>query len=93
MSDPARPAFAIGPYRFDNNLILAPMAGISDRPFRMLCRRLGAGLAVAEMVSSNTVLWGTPKSVRRLDFGGEAGPIWAQIVGADPAAMAEASLQ
>jgi tRNA-dihydrouridine synthase B len=91
MSDPASPGFAIGPYRFDNNLILAPMAGISDRPFRTLCRRLGAGLAVAEMVSSNTALWGTPKSVRRLDFGGEAGPVWAQIVGADPAAMAEAA--
>jgi tRNA-dihydrouridine synthase B len=83
--------FAIGPYRFENNLILAPMAGVSDRPFRMLCRRLGAGLAVAEMVSSNTALWGTPKSVRRLDYRGEAGPVSAQIVGADPAAMAEAA--
>ncbi len=84
-------AFAIGPYRFDNNLILAPMAGISDRPFRALCRRLGAGLAVAEMVSSNTALWGTRKTVRRLDYAGEAGPVSAQIVGADPLDMAEAA--
>lgn len=84
-------AFAIGPHRFENNLILAPMAGISDRPFRALCRRLGAGLAVAEMVSSNTALWGTRKSVRRLDYAGEAGPVSAQIVGADPLDMAEAA--
>jgi tRNA-dihydrouridine synthase B len=91
MSHPVHHAFAIGPYRFENNLILAPMAGISDRPFRALCRRLGAGLAVAEMVSSNTALWGTRKSVRRLDYAGEAGPVSAQIVGADPTAMAEAA--
>jgi tRNA-dihydrouridine synthase B len=91
MSEPERPAFVIGPYRFENNLILAPMAGISDRPFRALCRRMGAGLAVAEMVSSNTALWGTRKSVRRLDYRGETGPVSAQIVGADPLAMAEAA--
>jgi tRNA-dihydrouridine synthase B len=91
MSEPERPAFAIGPYRFENNLILAPMAGISDRPFRALCRRMGAGLAVAEMVSSNTALWGTRKSVWRLDYRGETGPVSAQIVGADPLAMAEAA--
>lgn len=83
--------FAIGPYRFENNLVLAPMAGITDRPFRTLCRRLGASLAVAEMVSSDTAIWGTRKSVRRLDYRGEAGPVWAQIVGTDPIAMAEAA--
>ncbi|MCG6895594.1 MAG: tRNA dihydrouridine synthase DusB [Thiocapsa sp.] len=83
--------FTIGPYRFENNLILAPMAGISDRPFRTLCRRLGAGLAVAEMVSSNTALWGTRKSIRRLDYRGEGGPVSVQIVGTDPIAMAEAA--
>lgn len=83
--------FSIGPHRFENNLILAPMAGVSDRPFRVLCRRLGAGVAVAEMVSSNTALYGTRKTVRRLDYAGEPGPVWAQILGADPLAMAEAA--
>lgn len=83
--------FVIGPHRFETNLILAPMAGITDRPFRALCRRLGAGLAVAEMVSSNTALWGTRKTVRRLDYAGEVGPVSAQIVGADPLDMAEAA--
>ncbi|TCT21978.1 tRNA dihydrouridine synthase DusB [Thiobaca trueperi] len=87
---PLRP-LSIGPYRLANNLILAPMAGITDRPYRVLCRRFGAGLAVAEMVSANTALWGTTKSVRRLDYSGESGPISAQIVGADPVAMAEAA--
>ena len=81
----------IGPYRFSNNLVLAPMAGVSDRPFRTLCRRLGAGLAVSEMISSDASLRGTTKSVRRLDFTGEQGPISVQIVGADPRAMAEAA--
>ena len=81
----------IGPHRLANNLILAPMAGVSDRPYRTLCRRLGAGLAVSEMVSSDTSLRGTAKSVRRLDFTGEQGPIAVQIVGTDPRAMAEAA--
>ena len=63
---PTRP-FAIGPYPLANNLILAPMAGITDRPFRTLCREFGAGLAVAEMVAANTALWGSRKSLRRLD--------------------------
>jgi tRNA-dihydrouridine synthase B len=81
----------IGPYAFARNLILAPMAGVGDRPFRMLCRRFGAGLAIAEMVSSNTALWASRKSIRRLDYRGEAGPVAAQIVGADPHAMAEAA--
>jgi len=83
--------FSIGPYRLANNLILAPMAGITDRPYRSLCRRMGAGLAVAEMVSSNTTLWGQRKSLKRLDYSGEDGPISAQIVGSDPAEMAEAA--
>ncbi|NKN32873.1 tRNA dihydrouridine synthase DusB [Marichromatium bheemlicum] len=83
--------FQIGPHRLENNLVLAPMAGITDRPFRTLCRRLGAGLAVSEMISANTALWGTRKSVCRLDFGDEHGPVSAQILGADPAAMAEAA--
>jgi tRNA-dihydrouridine synthase B len=81
----------IGPYRFHNNLVLAPMAGVSDRPFRTLCRRLGAGLAISEMISSDASLRGTTKSVRRLNFAGEQGPISVQIVGTDPRAMAEAA--
>jgi tRNA-dihydrouridine synthase B len=89
-TDALRP-FTIGPYRLPNNLILAPMAGISDRPYRVLCRRFGAALAVSEMVSSDTSLRGSVKSIRRLDFAGEAGPIAVQIVGTDPAAMAEAA--
>ena len=81
----------IGPYRLTNNLVLAPMAGVSDHPYRTLCRRLGAGLAVSEMVSSNASLRGTTKTVRRLDFAGEQGPISVQIVGTEPKTMAEAA--
>ncbi|AKH21323.1 tRNA dihydrouridine synthase DusB [Sedimenticola thiotaurini] len=81
----------IGPYQLDNNLLVAPMAGVTDRPFRQLCRRLGAGMAVSEMISSNAALRGSRKTVRRLDFAGEPGPIAVQILGADPVAMAEAA--
>jgi tRNA-dihydrouridine synthase B len=81
----------IGPYQLDNNLVLAPMAGVTDRPFRQLCKRLGAGLAVSEMVSSDSSLWGSKKTIRRLDFEGEPGPISVQILGADPGTMAEAA--
>ena len=81
----------IGRIRLDNKLILAPMAGVTDRPFRQLCRQMGAGLAVSEMVSANTALWGTPKSVRRMDHGGETGPISVQILGMEPTEMAEAA--
>ena len=81
----------IGPITLANNLILAPMAGVTDRPFRELCRGLGAGLAVSEMVSAVTSLWGHRKSLRRLDHRGETGPIAAQILGNDPALMAEAA--
>ncbi len=81
----------IGPYRLKNNLLLAPMAGVTDRPFRQLCRRLGAGLAVSEMVSSNSLLWGSEKTRRRADHAGEPEPRAVQIAGADPAMMAEAA--
>ncbi len=81
----------IGPYPLENNLLLAPMAGITDRPFRQLCRELGAGLAVSEMIASNMALRATRKTVRRLDFDGEPGPVSVQIVGADPVVMAEAA--
>jgi tRNA-dihydrouridine synthase B len=81
----------IGPYKLTNNLILAPMAGVTDRPFRQLCRRLGAGMAVSEMVSCNSLLWGSDKTRRRADHRGEPDPKSVQIVGADPAMMAEAA--
>jgi tRNA-dihydrouridine synthase B len=81
----------IGPHTLRNRLILAPMAGVTDRPFRQLCRRLGAGLAVSEMVTADTSLWGSKKSLRRLDYQGETGPVAVQIVGADPQKMAIAA--
>lgn len=81
----------IGPYRLKNNLVLAPMAGVTDLPFRKLCRRLGAGMAVSEMVSSNSLLWGSDKTRRRADHRGEPEPRSVQIAGADPRMMAEAA--
>ncbi|QHS10103.1 tRNA dihydrouridine synthase DusB [Sinimarinibacterium sp. NLF-5-8] len=81
----------IGPYSIDPPLVLAPMAGVTDRPFRQLCRRLGAGLAVSEMTSSNAALWDTDKSRLRRDHAGESGPISVQIAGYDPEQMAEAA--
>ncbi len=81
----------IGPYNIENNLILAPMAGVTDRPFRRLCRELGAGMAVSEMVSANSLLWGSGKTRRRVDHQGEAPPCSVQILGADPGIMAEAA--
>ncbi|MBA1332030.1 tRNA-dihydrouridine synthase B, partial [Candidatus Endoriftia persephone str. Guaymas] len=67
------------------------MAGVTDHPFRQLCRRLGAGMAVSEMVSANSALWGNRKTMKRLDHEGESGPISIQIVGSDPTMMAEAA--
>jgi tRNA-dihydrouridine synthase B len=81
----------IGPYQLANNLILAPMAGITDRPFRQLCRAMGAGMAVSEMVSSNSLLWGSEKTRRRADHEGEPDPKSVQIMGADPRLMADAA--
>lgn len=83
--------FRIGPYSIDSRVILAPMAGVTDRPFRQLCRRLGAGLAVSEMVTADSRLWHTRKSSRRLDHSGEAEPRSVQIAGGDPEMMAEAA--
>jgi tRNA-dihydrouridine synthase B len=79
----------IGPYQLANNLVLAPMAGVTDRPFRQLCRRLGAGLTISEMVSANSALRTTGKTLRRLDHAGEEAPVSVQIVGADPRVMAD----
>jgi tRNA-dihydrouridine synthase B len=81
----------IGPYTLPNNLVVAPMAGVTDRPFRQLCKRLGAGYAVSEMVASNPRLRGTDKSRRRTDHAGEVAPIAVQIAGADPLQMADAA--
>ena len=81
----------IGPYQLKNNLVVAPMAGVTDRPFRLLCRSLGAGLAVSEMVASNSLLWGSEKTKRRANHEGEPEPKSVQIVGADPVMLAEAA--
>lgn len=81
----------IGPYQLTNNLILAPMAGVTDRPFRQLCKNMGAGMAVSEMVSSNSLLWGSKKTQRRANHDGETEPKSVQIAGAEPAMMAEAA--
>ncbi|MCW3480252.1 tRNA dihydrouridine synthase DusB [Neisseriaceae bacterium JH1-16] len=81
----------IGPYTLPNRLIVAPMAGVTDRPFRMLCKRFGAGLAVSEMITSNKALWTTTKTLRRANHEGEVAPISVQIAGADPVQMAEAA--
>jgi tRNA-dihydrouridine synthase B len=82
----------IGPYTLPNRLFVAPMAGVTDRPFRQLCRRLGAGYAVSEMVTSRKDLWHSLKTSRRLDHTGEAAPIAVQIAGTDAAMMAEAAV-
>ncbi|MDP3032804.1 MAG: tRNA dihydrouridine synthase DusB [Rhodocyclaceae bacterium] len=74
-----------------NNLFVAPMAGVTDRPFRQLCKKLGAGLAVSEMVTSNSLLYGSAKTRRRADHSGEVDPIVVQIAGADPALLAQAA--
>jgi tRNA-dihydrouridine synthase B len=81
----------LGSYELPNNLFVAPMAGVTDRPFRMLCRALGAGHAVSEMVTSRRELWSSLKTSRRADHSGEPGPIAVQIAGVDPAEMADAA--
>lgn len=83
----------IGDYQIDVPVILAPMAGVTDRPFRQLCRRMGAGLVVSEMVTSDTRLWDTRKSRQRLQHDGEPAPISVQIAGGDPQMMADAAVQ
>lgn len=81
----------IGPHILKNNLVVAPMAGVTDRPFRMLCKKMGAGLAVSEMVTSNSLLYGSEKTKRRANHAGEVSPISVQIAGSDPEMMAEAA--
>jgi len=87
----ANKALHIGPYALPNRLFLAPMAGVTDRPFRQLCRRLGAGMAVSEMITANKALWASKKSLLRANHEGEPEPRSVQIAGADPAMMAEAA--
>ena len=82
----------IGPYRLDNPIALAPMAGVTDRPFRQLCRELGAGYVVTEMVSSNPKLKNTRKTLWRSNFEGEPAPLAVQIVGSEPKTLAEAAI-
>ena len=79
----------IGPHRIHPNVVLAPMAGVTDKPFRLLCKRLGAGLAVSEMTTSDPRFWRTAKSVHRMDHVGEPDPISVQIAGTVPEVLAE----
>ena len=82
---------SIGPYQLPNPVILAPMAGVTDQPFRQLCRKLGAGMVVSEMVTSDSRLWGTRKSQLRLNHAGEPEPRSVQIAGGDAQMMADAA--
>jgi len=82
---------SIGPYQLPNRVFVAPMAGVTDRPYRQLCKRLGAGYAVSEMAASNALLWATDKTTRRTNHDGEIEPKAIQIAGADPAMMAQAA--
>jgi len=81
----------IGPHAIEPRVVLAPMAGVTDKPFRMLCKRLGAGLCVSEMTTSDPRFWHTAKSRHRMDHAGEPDPISVQIAGTVPAVMAEAA--
>ncbi|MCX7033304.1 MAG: tRNA dihydrouridine synthase DusB [Arenimonas sp.] len=81
----------LGPFKLTPNVVLAPMAGVTDKPFRMLCKRLGAGLCVSEMTISNPKLWHTSKSQHRMDHDGEPDPISVQIAGTVPEVLAEAA--
>ncbi|HEX7891889.1 MAG TPA: tRNA dihydrouridine synthase DusB [Ramlibacter sp.] len=82
----------IGPYTLANNVFVAPMAGVTDRPFRQLCRQFGAGYAVSEMVTSRKELWNSLKTSRRANHEGEPGPVAVQIAGTDAQTMAEAAV-
>ncbi|WP_234856273.1 tRNA dihydrouridine synthase DusB [Acinetobacter junii] len=81
----------IGPYQLSNNLIVAPMAGVTDRPFRTLCKYFGAGHAISEMMTADKTLRMSKKSLYRANFDGELAPISAQIAGSDPEQLAEAA--
>ena len=85
------PPLQIGPYRIQTPVVLAPMAGVTDKPFRMLCKRLGAGLCVSEMTTSEPRLWHTSKSMHRMDHADEPAPVSVQIAGTDPQVLAAAA--
>jgi tRNA-dihydrouridine synthase B len=85
------PVMRIGPHLIDPPVVLAPMAGVTDKPFRQLCKRLGAGLAVSEMTTADPRLWHTRKSLQRMDHVDEPAPISVQIAGYDPQMLAEAA--
>ncbi|MDG2071920.1 MAG: tRNA dihydrouridine synthase DusB [Pseudomonadales bacterium] len=84
---------SIGPYSHSSRVIVAPMAGVTDQPFRNLCRQFGANWLVSEMVTSDIKLWRSRKSQQRLRFHDEKEPRWIQIAGADPGMMAEAAAE
>ena len=81
----------IGPHRIEPRVVLAPMAGVTDKPFRLLCKRMGAGLAVSEMTISDPRFWTTRKSLQRMDHHGEPAPVSVQIAGTDPRQLAQAA--
>jgi tRNA-dihydrouridine synthase B len=84
-------ALQIGQHHLANRVFVAPMAGVTDRPYRQLCKKLGAGYAVSEMAASNALLWASDKTTRRINHDGEASPKAVQIAGADPTMMAQAA--
>ena len=83
--------FSIGPYQIQRKTVLAPMAGVTDLPFRQLCREMGAGLVVSEMVAADPSTWSSQKSKLRIQFADEPAPRSVQIAGYDPLMMAEAA--
>jgi len=85
------PTLKIGPYRLGSRFVLAPMAGVTDKPFRRLCRHFGAGMTTSEMTTADTRLWQTPKSLHRLDLDLDSEPVAVQIAGSDPAQLASAA--
>ena len=85
------PSLTIGPYELSSPFVLAPMAGITDAPFRRICRRFGAGMTTSEMTTADTSLWQTPKSRHRLDLDLDAEPVAVQIAGSEPGQMANAA--
>src|SRR5699024_5448705 len=86
------PCMQIGPWTLPNPVFVAPMAGVTDRPYRKLCKQLGAGHAVSEMAASNPRLWDSVKTARRLNHDGEIDPITVQLAGSDPAMLAKAAV-
>lgn len=91
MADMAADTLRIGPHAISPRLVLAPMAGVTDKPFRILCKRMGAGLCVSEMTTSDPRFWHTSKSRHRMDHAGEPAPVSVQIAGTVPATMADAA--